>query len=501
MTLAGPGAVAALSLLVAWGGTLNVAVVEGSGVFPGEVASDTILWTPPALRDPVRLTGPQPAPPVVVSLGLAQIPVQRLGLAPLVGSESPPAQRVTLAPAQGALLRFGTLGRPVGLAQVPEGEPRGLQTAQGPRLVNEFADLGLEVRGSGQVGGDWTEFRPCDATVQLTCEQSLLPELRPDINFAVRSDGTITDRIRVDVDYDQAREFQGANQVNIRYQGQPGEMLRHLAVGDVRFDLPQSHYIQEGIPAGNFGFQAGLAAGPVTLESVWAQQSGEVTSRRFRLEESGRGFSQADTVVLDDADYVQGQFFFLFDPAEFTEYPHVDVLSLTPADAPAFLAPGAEPIQLYRSEIDLFAQQQVEGYIQADARAGDGPDAVAESAWFRYLQPGQDYVVHPSGLWIALRSPLRGDELLAVTYVTAAGDTIGTYNPEAGVQRRRSTRAPALEGFRGATPTRTTDMVHRDAPDLPRVRVQRCGPRHGRPDGVPGGGERRAAVHAPVERR
>ena len=72
----------------------------------------------------------------------------------------------------------------------------------------------------------------------------------------------------------------------------------------------------------------------------------------------------------------------------------------------------------------------MEGYIQADASATLGDDTVTESGWFRYLQAGVDYFVHPSGLWIALRSPLRRDEMLAVTYVTAAGDTIGDYNPE-----------------------------------------------------------------------
>ncbi|MXW17653.1 MAG: hypothetical protein F4139_06525 [Gemmatimonadetes bacterium] len=55
---------------------------------------------------------------------------------------------------------------------------------------------------------------------------------------------------------------------------------------------------------------------------------------------------------------------------------------------------------------------------------------MTESAWFRYLRPGRDYMVHPSGLWVALQSPLASDEMLAVTYVTEAGDTVGTYNPE-----------------------------------------------------------------------
>ena len=218
--------------------------------------------------------------------------------------------------------------------------------------------------------------------MQITCEVSPLPQVTPDIRFAAVAEGTITDRILVDVDYDQAREFQGANRLNIHYQGRPGEVLQRFEVGDVRFDLPSSRFLRETVPAGNFGFQATMRAGPVDIRSVWAQQAGEVTSRRFRLESSGRGYSRADTLVFDDADYVEGQFFFLFDPAAFLDYPHIDILALSRADAAPTAAPGAEPVQLYRSEIDLYARQQVEGYIQADAVAGSGADTVGESAWF-----------------------------------------------------------------------------------------------------------------------
>ena len=386
-------------------------------------AADTVLWLMPQLRPSARsLLDPAPPPVPTVVLGLARIPVTRWDQAP--------------GP------RLGVFGRTIGPDDVPEplpegvaelGRPAGVDGAFGrpaARIRNEYADLGFSLRASGQFGGDWTRYRPCDETVQVTCEVSLLPRIRPEVQFAAVADGSVLDRVVVDVDYDQAREFAGANRVNIRYRGKTDEFLQRFEVGDVRFDLPASRFLREGVPAGNFGFHAAVQAGPVAMQSVWAQQDGEVTSRRFRLEGSGRSFSRTDTLVLDDADYVEGQFFFLFDPEAFFEHPHVDALSLVPSDAPSTVAPGPDPIQLYRSETSLLSRQQIEGYIQADATAGEGEGAVAESAWFRYLQPGQDYVVHPSGLWVVLRSPLAPDEMLAATYVTVAGDTVGTYNPE-----------------------------------------------------------------------
>ncbi|MBR44154.1 MAG: cell surface protein SprA [Gemmatimonadetes bacterium] len=301
------------------------------------------------------------------------------------------------------------------------------------RFVTEYADLALNVRSRMELGGDWTRFEPCDARFGAGCNPSIVPQLSPDLQFGVQVNGTILDRVTVDVDFDQSREFDAANRINFFYEGGKDDVLHRLEVGDVTFRLPQSRFLTEGLPAGNFGFQAEGQVGPVDFQTVWAQQRGDLNSRSFQLTGFGdqRAFVQEDTLVLDDADYVRGQFFFLVDPSQIDRYPHVDALELDPASAPASIAPGDQLIQLYRFEDDPVFQQQVEGFIQLDAVADDGVNPpVRESGWFRNLQQGSDFFVHPSGLWIALRQPLSREEMLAVTYITAAGDTIGDYNPE-----------------------------------------------------------------------
>lgn len=306
------------------------------------------------------------------------------------------------------------------------------EQAEGGRFVTDFADLALQVRSRMELGGDWSRYEPCDPQLKVSCTPSLVPQLSPELQFGVQVAGSLLDRVQVDVDFDQAREFDAANRINIFYEGGEDDILRRLEVGDVTFRLPSSRFLTEGIPAGNFGFQAEGQLGPMDFQAVWAQQRGDLNSREFRLTGLGdqRAFVQEDTLVLDDADYARGQFFFLVDPVSLDRYPHVDALALDPGSAPPTVAPGPDPIQLYRFEDDPVFRQQVEGFIQADAEAEGPGGTVKESGWFRYLQPGVDYFVHPSGLWIALRTPLRREEMLAVTYITAAGDTVGDYNPE-----------------------------------------------------------------------
>ncbi|MGQ0563230.1 MAG: hypothetical protein ACT443_15320 [Gemmatimonadota bacterium] len=301
--------------------------------------------------------------------------------------------------------------------------------------LGEHADIGMLVRGRGELGGAWNRYTPCDPGLQITCNPSLFPQLKPDIQFGVMVGGTISDRIHVNVDYDQTREFDAANNINVYYQGFEDEVLQRVEVGDVSIRLPPSRYLTQGIPAGNFGLKATGQLGPIDFQTVFAQQRGDVTTREFRLAGAGnsKGLVQDETLSVDDADYVKGQFFFLVDPEQLAGAPHVDVLTLRAADAPVDQRPGLESfIEVYRDERPsaLNQQQQAQlGYFLADAEMPDG--SRAHRGLFKRLKPDEDYVLHASGLWIMLRAPLRTDEALAVSYVTEAGDTAGTMNAEA----------------------------------------------------------------------
>ncbi|MBI4410809.1 MAG: hypothetical protein HY561_13955, partial [Gemmatimonadetes bacterium] len=317
-----------------------------------------------------------------------------------------------------------------------------------PGVMGEYADLGMMINGRGELGGSWTRFRPCDPGVHFNCNPSLFPQLKPDVQFGVRVGGTISDRVHVNVDYDQRREFDAANNINVYYQGLEDEVLQRLEVGDVSIRLPASHYLTQNIPAGNFGFRATGQLGPMEFQAVWAQQKGDLSTREFRLggTRGPQGLVQDAKLVLDDGDYVKGQFFFLFDPDSIAGAPHVDVLALRLGDAPATLRPQqGSLIEVYRDERPNLAnpQQLAQlGYFSAEAYTADR--SIKHSGRFRLLIQGEDYLVHSSGLWLMLRQPLRADEVLAVSYLTESGREIGTL----GANRQDTSRIPELRLLR-----------------------------------------------------
>ena len=316
--------------------------------------------------------------------------------------------------------------------------------------LSRYADLGMEVTGTGDFGGSWTRYSPCDPSLPFNCDPGLIPRLQPTVDFSLRVGGTVSERIHLDVDYNQTREDFGSQNINVWYQGFEDEVLQRVEVGDVSLRLPASRYIGQGIPAGNFGFRGAGRLGPMDFQAVWAQQRGDVTTREFKLGGAGaqQSLVQDEELELDDADYARGQFFYLAHPDSLGPAPHLDPLRLVPEDAPATLRPDAGgTLQVFVDERYSAgnAQEQASlGFFLADALPAGSTSR--HSGLFRRLTPGEDYYLHSSGLWLALRAPLRPDEALAVAYVTAAGDTVGHLNAESAP----AGTTPELRLIRGA---------------------------------------------------
>ena len=308
-----------------------------------------------------------------------------------------------------------------------------------PDALKGIADLDLQVSGQGQLGSRWQFYNPCLLTTGQRCNAGAVPDIAPEFQLRAVARGTITERVHIDVDFDQTREFDATNNLNVYYEGKPDEMLKFVEVGQVSLPLPTSRFISQGIPAGNFGVHADARVGPLTVRGVFAEQKGSVESRSVTLDVGGpeAGTYQDVEVILDDAGYSSGHFFFVADPRDLIGYPYLDVTNLEGTEAPDAVRPSSS-IKLYRHETALSQPQNVEsGVLQARAVAlrpptADPtlPDSAVFEGFFRPLVEGEDFIVHRSGLWVVLRSRTLSSEALAVAYVSAAGDSIGDFDAE-----------------------------------------------------------------------
>lgn len=245
-----------------------------------------------------------------------------------------------------------------------------------------------------------------------------------DQQFSLRAGGVVSQRIHLDLDYDSQREFNANNDIRVWYQGQEGEAIQRVEVGNVTLDAPASRFITAAIPANSFGVQARAQIGGLEVRSILAQQRG--SALRTRVYTVGERVTQPVDFELRDLDFEPGRFFFVIDPRIIPGYPNLDVLSL----AGTALSPVERPVsvRLYRLRAlggGVGANPNLGG-INAVALRRDSPQRVGPLPW-EPLVEGRDYYLDPSGLWFALASRVTAEDFLAVSYIKASGDTVGTF--------------------------------------------------------------------------
>ena len=288
------------------------------------------------------------------------------------------------------------------------------------------SDLTVALTARLETKAERTQNDRCAAnqlySVGFTCRSAFTPAF--DAQFGLRTTGGFADRVKVDVDYDTQREFDGSNQIGIAYQGTPTSRLRRVEVGNVFFQPPSSRFISAGIPSGNFGVQAIGQLGRMQLTAIAAQQKGNVVrDQRFTL---GRRTTQAQERELEDYQIEPRRFFFTVDPRLFgASYPNVDILDGRQMQSLASVLPDSlrpSRLRVYRL---ILGGQPPNPNGPRFRIIGDPLSRPGQV--YELLRENVDYYVDPSLLWMALVRPLAlNNERLVVAYsVRLAGrDTV-----------------------------------------------------------------------------
>ena len=294
--------------------------------------------------------------------------------------------------------------------------PATTDTARKPSLFGPRTDLSLDVHTRFEGREERREDDRCASGFVLgasfVCDNSFKTSFG-NAQFTLRSTGTIADRVHVNVDFDNLREFNASNAVNIYYEGKPTERIQRLEVGNVSFTLPSTRFLSSGVPSGNYGLQAVTKLGRLRVQGIAAQQKGNIVRDRvFYIGE--RTLQSADREIKDN-EVEARRFFFTVDPALFTgTYPRIDILDRNQlASIAAALPDTLRPrrIVLYRVQFGTQPQNPNGPRLRVLGDPGRGRQT------YDVLREGVDYYLDPSQLWFALVRPVNeSNERLVVAY-------------------------------------------------------------------------------------
>ncbi|MFQ5550956.1 MAG: hypothetical protein ACE5FJ_06950, partial [Gemmatimonadales bacterium] len=295
------------------------------------------------------------------------------------------------------------------------------------QAVANVADLGIQLRSTVELRLDRLRNENCSAfdfgTLVSGCEAGF-PAPSLDQQFRVSAGGVVSQRVNINVDFDSEREFDSNNDIRVWYQGLDDEIIRRVEVGNVRFSAPSSRFITSSIGGNAFGLKADAQVGPIDLTTVFAQQRG--SSVRSRVFTVGERNTQPVDREIRDVDWETGRFFSVVDPRLIPSYPDVNMLDLALVDLPDALRLAQVRVYRLRAQTSGGLSNPNLGGIDAVAVRRDSPQRVGPFPW-ELLVEGRDYYIDPSGLWFAMASRVGDGDFLAVSYVTVAGDTVGTF--------------------------------------------------------------------------
>ncbi|MEO6463405.1 MAG: hypothetical protein ABIP29_10050, partial [Candidatus Eisenbacteria bacterium] len=238
-------------------------------------------------------------------------------------------------------------------------------------------------------------------------KRSLFPSLDMKQDLDIRLDGSLGDKVRVDVAQNSATTVPLANRIGIRYTGYEDEILKNLDLGNTNLSLPGTQYVSySGRNEGLFGVKAAARIGGTDLAIIASKQEGRSERRSFQ------GTAQEVTRTIDDLNYVKGKYFFLQRPAD-------------------HLATGST---IDRATLRVFVDNRNgsdnqgvrDGMAEVDPTLPPGTSAGIPGS-FDGLRPLTDYdvdIVYYCNRFpiLILRSAISSSHTLAVTYVEVLAD-------------------------------------------------------------------------------
>lgn len=266
-------------------------------------------------------------------------------------------------------------------------------------------------------------------------KQPLFPSLDMKQELDVRLQGTIGEKINVQVDHTSSSSLtENQNRIRLNYKGFEDDVVQLIELGNTNLSLPGSQLVSFSTASkGLFGIKALAQVGPMDLTVIASKQEGEVSQATYTPQ--GAAFGQVETKTIRDIDYIKNRFFYLDRP-----------------QAGVFFAPQEGNIEVFESVYDWERNANPEmvtflgrAWVDSAGRGDDIRSAQAlvaqgqepppyQERYFKLLTLGEDYrfvqdaADLTSIIGLEMIRSVNPDKILAVRYVNELGDTVGNYD-------------------------------------------------------------------------
>ena len=166
--------------------------------------------------------------------------------------------------------------------------------------------VALNIRGDIYITGDII-FQDKETTnTNFRDSKSWDLDINQRQNFTI--DGTIGDRLTVEVDQDSESDFAWENNLVLNYQGKKDDIWQSGVAGNLSLNLPSTAgYVNGGTTrsSGLFGIKTVHQLGPLNITSIVSREQVKKASKNFTGSESEQDF------VLHDYDFVKDKYFYV----------------------------------------------------------------------------------------------------------------------------------------------------------------------------------------------
>ena len=220
-------------------------------------------------------------------------------------------------------------------------------------------------------------------------------------------DGTIGDRIFVEIDQDSEATFSWDNDLSLEYKGKENDILKNAQGGNISLSLPASQFVSvgSGKNEGLFGIKLAHAIGPLTINTILSREQVKKSQSTFT------GGEASGENEIFDYNFLKGVYFFIDEKFKNQYYP-LDPNGNHYIDNNYVI----DSIIVYKtvSTYDVNVKSNVEAYLDPSIENLDDTYSQKGGLWMK-MDDKIDYEVNRKEGWLRLNN-VGSDEAVGIAY-------------------------------------------------------------------------------------